>query len=285
MSVEPAKWDAMLRSCEVCPRRCKVDRLADRAGFCGVGRRALVSSSGPHFGEEPPLVGRGGSGTIFFAGCNLACEFCQNYDISHLRHGSPATPDRIAAMALSLETQGCHNVNFVTPTHVTPQMAEAVETARDRGLSVPIVYNCGGYELVETLRAVDGLVQIYMPDAKYWDADAAARLSRAEDYPEIMRAALKEMHRQVGDLEIVGGIARRGLLVRHLVMPNQVDQSIAILDFLADEIAPNTYVNVMPQYRPMYHAHQHPDIDRGINPREFDAAVVHARKRGLRLCR
>jgi len=273
----------MLRACVVCPRRCGVDRTAGETGFCGIGEAALVSSAGPHFGEEPPLVGRGGSGTIFFAGCNLACIFCQNADISHLRRGRPATPDEIAASALALERGGCHNVNLVTPTHVVPQIAQAIETARHAGLSVPVVYNCGGYESVRTLRMLAGLVQIYMPDAKYWNADTAKRLSQAPDYPEIMREAIQEMHRQVGDLEVVRGIARRGLLVRHLVMPGQTDQSLAILDFIAERVSEKTYVNVMPQYRPVYRACEHPDINRRPTPEEFRSVRDHALTLGLRL--
>ena len=278
-------WSEMLRRCEICPRRCGVDRLAGEIGFCGVGSEALVASFAPHFGEEPPLVAWGGSGTIFFAGCNLDCVFCQNHDISHERRGAPVDAERLAAMALSLQSRGCHNVNFVTPTHVVPRMAEAVELARRDGLTVPVVYNCGGYERVETLRALEGLVEIYMPDAKYWMPETAERLSAAPDYPGVMREALREMHRQVGDLEIVKGVARRGLLVRHLVMPGQLDQSVAILDFLADAISPNTYVNVMPQYRPVYRAHEFPEIDRYPTAREYESALAHARKRGLRLCR
>ena len=260
-----------------------MDRTKGETGFCGVATDALVSSAGPHYGEEPPLVGHGGSGTIFFAGCNLACAFCQNYDISHLRRGRPATPDEIAAMAVALERRGCHNINFVTPTHVTPQVAMAIEAARASGLEAPIVYNCGGYELSETLQALEGRVQIYMPDAKYWDPETARRLSKAPDYPDMMRGALKEMHRQVGDLEVVGGVARRGLLVRHLVMPGHAKESLAILDFLATEISPNTYVNVMDQYRPVYRACEHADINRRPTRREFETAYNHARDLGLRL--
>ena len=282
-AVEPGRWQTMLRRCEVCPRRCAVDRIAGETGFCGVGRQALVSSAGPHFGEEPPLVGAGGSGAVFLAGCNLACAFCQNYDISHMRRGRPASPQDIAHAALALERAGCHNINFVTPTHVAPQVAMAIETARAAGLSVPVVYNCGGYESVATLQALEGLIQIYMPDAKYWDSRTAARLSQAPDYPEVMRAALKEMHRQVGDLEVVRGVAKRGLLVRHLVMPGQVDQSLAILDFLAGEVSPRTFVNVMPQYRPVYRAGEHPDINRRPTHEEFEEAVARAQDLGLRL--
>jgi len=276
---------ALMESCALCPRRCGVNRLKDERGFCGIGRTPLVSSAGPHFGEEPPLVGLGGSGTIFFAGCNLGCVFCQNYDISHYRRGQAADAHSIADMMLALEQRGCHNVNFVTPTHVAAHVIEAVAIARERGLRVPIVYNCGGYESLEVLKLLDGVVEVYMPDAKYADAEHARRYSRAEDYPAVMKAALKEMHRQVGDLTIRYGIATHGLLVRHLVMPNNVAGSKEIIDFLADEISPNTYVNVMAQYRPTFKAAEFDAINRTITDEEFFAAREYAAKRGLRLAR
>ena len=274
---------AMMESCSICPRNCGVNRLQGETGFCGIGANPLVSSAGPHLGEERPLVGRGGSGTIFFAGCNLGCVFCQNYDISHNRRGQEATPASIAEVMGQLERMGCHNINFVTPTHVTPQVMEAIVIARDAGLTVPIVYNCGGYESLEVLQLLEGFIQIYMPDAKYADAEMAKRYSRAEDYPDVNQAALKEMHRQVGELEIAEGVATKGLLVRHLVMPNNVSGSKAIIDFLADEISPDTYVNVMDQYRPMFRASEFPEIARCPETEEFAAAHAYARKRGLRL--
>ncbi|MEW6360375.1 MAG: radical SAM protein [Planctomycetota bacterium] len=273
----------MMESCAICPRKCGINRMKGETGFCGIGTDAVVSSAGPHFGEERPLVGRGGSGTIFFAGCNLGCVFCQNYDISHHRRGQEATPQAIAKAMLQLEQMGCHNINFVTPTHVTPQIMDAILIARDNRLKAPIVYNCGGYESLEVLQLLDGFVQIYMPDAKYADAKMSKMFSRAEDYPEINRAALREMHRQVGDLEIVGGVATRGMLVRHLVMPNDVAGSKAVIDFLADEISPRTYVNVMDQYRPTFRAGEFPQIARHPKPEEFAAAYAYAQKRGLRL--
>ena len=274
-----------LACCEICPRRCRVDRLDGETGFCGTGARALFASAGPHFGEEPPLVGRGGSGTIFFAGCNLGCIFCQNYDISHGRNGEPVTPDDLARAMLRLERRGCHNVNFVTPTHVTPQIMQAIAMARGRGLSVPIVYNCGGYESLETLQALDGFIEIYMPDAKYADPEAARELSAAPDYPDVVLAALREMHRQVGDLVIENGIATRGLLVRHLVLPNGLAGSKPILDFLAHELSPNTYVNMMAQYRPCYRAHECDRIARPPTQQEFVEAYRYALRLGLRLAR
>jgi len=276
---------ASLARCELCPRRCGVNRLAGEFGFCGVGAEALFASAGPHFGEEPVLVGRGGSGTIFFAGCNLGCIFCQNHDISHGRNGRPVPPAAIARAMRRLEDMGCHNVNFVTPTHVTPQVMQAIAIARDDGLAVPIVYNCGGYESVDTLRALEGFVDIYMPDAKYADPEAARELSDAPDYPDVAFAALREMHRQVGDLAIQAGIATRGLLVRHLVLPNGLAGSRTILDFLANELSPNTFVNVMAQYRPCYRADRCARIDRGLTRQEFLEAYEYAARLGLRLAR
>ncbi len=191
---------ARLESCEICPRRCRVNRLQDERGFCRTGRKARVASSSPHFGEEPPLVGHSGSGTIFFCGCNLACVFCQNYDISQEDRGEEVRPEILAGMMLRLQDSGCHNINFVTPTHVVPQILEALVLARGGGLNVPLVYNSGGYDSVETLRLLDGIFDIYMPDAKYGRDDEAVRYSQAPDYTAIMKAAVQEMHRQVGDL-------------------------------------------------------------------------------------
>jgi putative pyruvate formate lyase activating enzyme len=273
---------AMLSPCRLCPRNCRADRLAGKTGFCGIGADALVSSYGPHFGEEPPLVGSGGSGTIFLAGCNLLCIFCQNFDISHGREGSRCPPGEIARIMMGLAGRGCHNVNFVTPTHVMPRLLEAVFIARDAGLDVPVVWNCGGYESVEALKRLEGHVEIYMPDAKFADARSAARLAHARDYFDVCKASIREMHRQVGDLRIDRGVARRGLLVRHLVMPGCGAESRAIIDFLADEISPDTYVNVMGQYHPEYHAGRDPVIGRRPTFEEIAAARDYARKRGLR---
>lgn len=277
---------ASLASCRICPRGCGVDRLSGELGFCGVGADALFASAGAHHGEEDVLVGRHGSGTIFFAGCNLGCIFCQNHDISHGRDGRPVSPDAIAAAMLRLQRRGCHNVNFVTPTHVTPQVMQAILIARDNGLAVPIVYNCGGYESLGTLRALEGFVDIYMPDAKYADGEAARELSAAPDYPEVMFAALREMHRQVDDLATDDqGIATRGLLVRHLVLPNGLAGSRQVLDFLARELSPHTYVNVMAQYRPCYRAHECRQVNRPPTRSEFLEAYGHAARLGLRLAR
>jgi len=272
-----------LRDCDLCPRLCRVDRAAGETGFCGIGADPVISSAGPHFGEEPPLVGRCGSGAIFFTGCNLGCVFCQNYEISHLREGRAVSESALADLMLRLQEQGCHNINWVTPTHQVPVIVAALELARGKGLRVPTVFNCGGYERVEILREIEGRVDIYMPDAKFWSADSARTYLNAPDYPEIMRNALKEMHRQVGDLVIEDGLAAKGLLVRHLVMPGGVAESLEILDFIAREISPDTYVNVMSQYRPSYRAHEFHPIARRITMEEFDTVRRHAEKLGLRL--
>jgi len=272
-----------LESCRLCPRGCGVHRLEDETGECRTGRRARLASFNPHFGEERPLVGRGGSGTIFFSSCNLLCSFCQNYDISHLNRGSDVDARRLAAPMVRLQEMGCHNINFVTPTHVVPQILEALAYAVDMGLRLPLVYNCGGYEKVETLKLLDGIIDIYMPDFKFWDAHWATAFCRAPDYPERAREALREMHRQVGILQIDrGGVAVRGLLVRHLVMPENVAGTRQIMRFLAEEISRETYVNVMSQYHPLYRADEDPRINRRITRREYIQALAWAREAGLR---
>ncbi|HHT9131665.1 MAG TPA: radical SAM protein [Candidatus Tripitaka californicus] len=273
----------LMSPCRLCPRNCKAQRLEGKKGFCGIAARAVVSSYGPHFGEERPLVGRHGSGTLFFAGCNLGCLFCQNYTISHYKEGEEVTVETLANIMLALQASGCHNINFVTPTHVTPQIMEALAIARDKGLRVPTVYNCGGYESVETLRLLEGAIDVYMPDFKYSEGRWAKRFSGAEDYPEVARAAFREMHRQVGDLVIEEGLAVRGLLVRHLVMPNGVAGSRAVIDFLAEEISPNTYLNVMEQYHPCYRAREFAEINRRITHDEYMEVYLYAKQKGLRL--
>jgi len=271
-----------LRECRLCPRQCGVNRLEDEQGFCQTGRRAMVSSAGPHFGEESPLVGSHGSGTIFFSSCNLLCSFCQNYDISHLREGAEVDAARLAEAMLQLARGGCHNINLVTPSHVVPQILEALVPAVEGGLNVPLVYNTGGYDAVETLELLDGVVDIYMPDFKFWDNAWAERLCWAGDYRERAMEALREMHRQVGDLEIDdSGIAVRGLLVRHLVMPGGVAGTEGVMRFLAEEISRNTYVNVMDQYRPCWEAQKTPAINRRITREEYEQALEAARQAGL----
>ncbi|HPH48384.1 MAG TPA: radical SAM protein, partial [Methanothrix sp.] len=244
-----------LACCDICPRCCAVDRLSDQRGFCRTGRLAGVASYTPHFGEEDCLVGRAGSGTIFFSGCNLSCLFCQNYDISQQEAGREVSPGNLAKMMLALQDCGCHNINFVTPTHVVPQILEALALAREGGLHLPLVYNSGGYESIETLRLLEGVIDIYMPDAKYGQDGPALKYSGAPDYVERMKSALKEMHRQVGDLVLdEAGIARRGLLVRHLVLPEGLAGTAEVVRFISQEISEYTYLNVMAQYHPAYQA-------------------------------
>ncbi len=273
---------ALMESCTVCPRRCRVNRVEDELGVCRVGRHARVSSAGPHFGEERPLVGLFGSGTIFMSGCNLRCLFCQNYTISQLEEGAATTAEELAGKMLALQRMGCHNINFVTPTHQTPHILEALPIAVEAGLSIPLVYNTGGYDEVETLRLLDGVFDIYMPDIKYSDSAPAGMLSGAKDYPEKAFAAVREMHRQVGELVMDGrGIAYRGLLVRHLVLPGGLSGTQKVVEFIAKELSRNTYVNIMEQYYPCFKAYQHPPLDRRITLAEYDEAVAMAREAGL----
>ena len=273
----------LLESCELCPRVCKVNRLKGEKGFCGIGAKAVVSSVGPHYGEESVLVGSGGSGTIFFAGCNLVCVFCQNYDISQLRHGNAVEITDVVSMMMQLQTRGCVNINFVTPTHVVPHVIESVFLARERGLTIPVVYNCGGYESIESLQLLEGTIDIYMPDAKYLNHDSSKEYSSAHDYPDVMKLALLEMHRQVGDLKVKDGVATRGLLIRHLVMPGNVACDKEIIDFIVNEISENTFVNVMEQYRPTLNAHNFPEINRPVTRQEFSNVYEYAKSQGLRL--
>jgi putative pyruvate formate lyase activating enzyme len=271
-----------LRHCTLCPRRCRVDRQAGELGACHTGALARVSSFGPHFGEEAPLVGSGGSGTIFFAGCNLACVFCQNDNLSHLCRGRERKPAEIARMMLELQDQGCENINFVSPSHVVPQILAALVLAAEHGLRLPLVYNAGGYDSVATLRLLDGVVDIYMPDMKYADENVAFRLSGVPDYVRRNHAALREMHRQVGDLELDDhGVARRGLLVRHLVLPNALAGTGAVARFVAGELSPDTYINVMDQYRPEYEAGRYSEVARPPTAAEYRSAVEETVGAGL----
>lgn len=272
----------LLENCRVCPRKCGVNRIKDEKGFCGMGRDLVVSSYGPHFGEEDVLVGKNGSGTIFLTGCNLGCAFCQNYDISHTKIGEKITPAEFANIMLKLEKTGCRNINFVTPTHFVPQILEAVDIAKDEGSRTPLVFNSGGYESVETLKLLDGIIDIYMPDAKFADSSVSKKLCNAPDYPEILKEALSEMHRQVGDLELdTSGIAVKGLLIRHLVLPNNQAGTNDIMHFIAEKISKDTYVNIMNQYRPLYEAKNFPEINRGITVDEYNKAIDIAKSVGL----
>jgi putative pyruvate formate lyase activating enzyme len=276
---------ARLEACDICARECGVNRrLSTEGAGCRTGERAIVSSYGPHFGEEEPLVGRGGSGTIFFSWCNLRCQYCQNYEISQVGTGQQVEPEDLAKMMLSLQSQGCHNINFVSPSHVVPQILAGLLIAAQAGLRLPLVYNTGGYDSLKTLALLDGVVDIYMPDAKYADPGVAQRYSKIRNYPAVNQAALKEMHRQVGDLTMDDrGVAQRGLLVRHLVLPDGLAGTAEVVRFLRDEISPNTYINVMAQYRPCYRAHGLPPLDRSITNQEYAEAVHLAQEAGLRL--
>ena len=277
------KLSASMVSCELCPRRCKARRLEGNDGVCRTGTRARVASYNPHFGEEAPLVGRSGSGTIFISSCNLLCSFCQNFEISHQNEGIEVKGEQLGTMMLQLADKGCHNINIVTPTHVIPQLLEGLVYAIDKGLHIPLVYNSGGYDSVETLRLLDGIFDIYMPDFKFWEGNVSAIYCQgAEDYPEVAKNAIREMHRQVGDLTLDNdGIAMRGLLVRHLVMPGGLAGTDRVMRFLAEEISLHTYVNVMNQYRPCGRAPDDPAIHRGLTPEEYREAVDAAKRAGL----
>jgi putative pyruvate formate lyase activating enzyme len=271
-----------LERCGVCPNFCGVDRLRGELGRCRVGPELRISSANLHFGEEPVLVGRGGSGTIFFTCCNLACVYCQNYDISQLDYGREITEGSLVQLMLDLQARGAENVNLVTPTHQAPQIFSALPKARARGLRLPIVYNCGGYENPEFLRQLDGLVDIYMPDCKYGDDEAAERYSGVKEYVRWSREALREMHRQAGDLELDDrGVARRGLLVRHLVLPGRLASSRRVIDFIAEEISRRTYFNIMDQYHPAYHAAEHKLLSRRVFRNEVEEVIAYAADRGL----
>jgi putative pyruvate formate lyase activating enzyme len=270
------------RACDLCARNCRVDRTTGRLGACRTGLQARVASHGPHHGEEDPLRGWRGSGTIFFTWCNLRCLYCQNHDISQSAAGGYLTSLQLARIMLELQASGCHNINLVSPSHVVAEILEALVIACEGGLSLPLVYNTGGYDSPQALALLDGVIDIYMPDMKYSDASVARRYSRIGRYPSVNRAAVLEMHRQVGDL-VIGddGLATRGLLVRHLVLPGGLAGTRAIVRFLADEVSPNTYLNLMDQYRPAFNARDHPPLDRRITREEFNAAVQLARQAGL----
>ncbi|NWF93347.1 MAG: radical SAM protein [Syntrophaceae bacterium] len=274
-----SRLEEFLRECRLCPRECRVDRSNGELGYCGAPSELMVSSAFPHFGEEPPLVGRHGSGTIFLTHCNLRCVFCQNYDISHFGRGERITSSEMARAMVRLQEMGCHNINFVTPTHYAPQIVASLLEAIEMGLRLPLVYNCSGYESIEVIQLLEGVIDIYMPDAKYMDPKFSEKFSNAPDYPEVLRKVLKEMHRQVGDLKInASGIAERGLLIRHLVMPNGIASSEAVLKFIAEEVSPHSYVNIMAQYRPEYKAHEYPEIDHRVTHKDYLEAIQIAKR-------
>jgi len=270
---------ARLESCNLCPHRCGVNRRKGERGFCRAGWEVEIGGYGPHFGEEEPLVGIHGSGTIFFSHCNMACVYCQNYEISQGYQAEKVTLEELARIMLWLQQRGCHNINLVTPTHYVPQIVAALALAARQGLRIPLVYNCGGYELVETLQKLEGIVDIYMPDFKYADPDIALRLSKAPHYPRYAKEALKEMQRQVGDLVLdKRGIAVKGLIIRHLVLPGGLAGTEEVMEFIAREISPTAYVNVMAQYYPAYEAYRYPPLNRRITREEYMEALEAARR-------
>lgn len=287
-NIQPDEWDkrintlySLMLKCKICPRECGVNRLNDETGFCRSGKDIIISSISAHFGEERPLVGSGGSGTIFLTNCNLGCIYCQNYEISHLGYGRKTSIKDLAESMLFLQNKGCHNINLVTPTHFTPQIVKAVKAASENGLAVPIVYNCGGYESVETIKLLDGIIDIYMPDIKYSNDQFAQEFSCAPDYFIKCRKAVKEMHRQVGDLKTEKGIAKRGLLIRHLVLPDDLAGSEKIMQFISGEISKDSYVNIMGQYHPAYNARNFDSLRRRPAIHEIDTAKNIAKRYGL----
>ena len=271
-----------LSICDVCAWECPVDRRSGKIGVCRTGELAKVSSYGPHFGEETPLSGTRGSGTIFFTRCNLRCQYCQNHDISQTDRGEELEPEAISSMMLELQSRGCHNINFVSPSHVVPQIMAAVLNAAQAGLRIPLVYNTGGYDSMSMLKLLDGVIDIYMPDMKYSDPAIARRFSKIRNYPQINQQAVKEMHNQVGDLIVdKSGIAMRGLLVRHLVLPNNLAGTVEVIRFLSEEISQRTYLNIMDQYHPAYKAHHIPDLNRRITTQEYQTAIDAAVTAGM----
>ncbi|MEM5811499.1 MAG: radical SAM protein [Candidatus Aenigmatarchaeota archaeon] len=272
---------SILECCELCPRKCHVNRLKGEKGFCRSGSELMISSFGPHFGEEPELVGIHGSGTIFLTNCNLLCVYCQNYEISHLGEGREVSLEEAAGMMLTLQKIGCHNINLVTPTHFSPQLVKAIKIAAEKGLKLPIVWNCSGYENVDVIKILEGVVDIYMPDIKYSNSESARKYSRAPDYFERCKEAVKEMHRQVGDLKVdERGIAYRGLIIRHLVLPNDLAGSEKILEFIAS-LSKDNYVNIMDQYMPCWKAFEFKELSRSITASEYLKIIKIAKKLGL----
>ena len=273
---------SILESCTLCPRECQANRLKGELGVCEAGSTLKVSSAFPHFGEEPPLVGQNGSGTIFLTHCNLRCVFCQNYDISHLGEGEEISPEEMAKYMVTLQKTGCHNINFVTPTHFVPQIVSALPKAIEMGLRVPLVYNCGGYESLKVIKLLENIVDIYMPDTKFADSEVARKYCNAPDYPDVSKKVLKEMHCQVGVLQVDRkGIAERGVLIRHLVMPEGLAGTEKVMRFIAEELSPDSYVNIMMQYYPQHMAYQYPELSRRITLEEFQGAIAIAISFGL----
>lgn len=276
-------FEKIYKTCTLCPHNCQINRFETKKGKCKSGEKAFVASFNAHFGEERPLVGTKGSGTIFFSSCNLKCVYCQNYDISQLKEGHNISSEQLSKIMLALQYNGCHNINFVTPTHMIVQILRALALAIDKGLNIPLVYNSGGYDSLKTIQKLDGIFDIYMPDIKYTNSTTGRELSKVDDYAEKCMEAVKEMHRQVGDLKINrNGLAYRGLLVRHLVLPTFIDESKKVMDFLRS-LSANTYVNVMDQYRPAYKAKHHSTINRKLSLDEYNEVLSYAKGLGLRI--
>jgi len=271
-----------LEKCDICPNNCNINRLKGEKGVCNTPDKLIISSYGPHFGEESPLVGNHGSGTVFFTNCNLKCVFCQNYEISQHGDGYEVSPDFLAAIFLSLQENRCHNINLVTPTHQIPGIVKAIFIAAREGLKIPIVYNSGGYDSMESLRLLEGIIDLYMPDFKYWDQKIALKLSKVREYPHFAREALKEMQRQTGCLVTdKHGIAQKGLIVRHLVLPENYAGTEEVVKFISNEISKDTYINIMDQYRPCFNAGKYSAISRPISNVEYKLAIENAKKYGL----
>lgn len=278
-----AELNKILEKCALCPRECKVNRIKNEKGYCKSGKNPMISSVSPHFGEEPELVGNSGSGTIFFTNCSLSCVFCQNYDISQQSLGDEITIGELAQHFLYLQKLGCHNINFVTPTHFVPQIVEALKIAIEKGFNLPLVYNSSGYDSLNVIKLCDGIFDIYMPDFKYGNDENAKKYSNAPDYFHIAKEAIKEMHRQTGDLTLdKNGIAQKGLIIRHLVLPNKIAGSFKVIEFILNEISKGTYLNIMDQYRPAYKAFEFAELNRRITAREFGETVDDFNKRRVR---
>lgn len=274
-----AELNEFLEPCRLCPRECGARRLSGEKGECGAARHAEIADYGPHFGEEPPLVGNRGSGTIFFAFCSLRCVFCQNFSISRGEDRYLVKTTELAEIMLKLQQMGCANINLVTPTHYIPQILEALLVACEHGLKLPLVYNCSGYERIEVLSQLDGIVDIYLPDIKYASEKIAQKYSRISDYPSVAKKAVKEMHHQVGDLVVdKEGVAVKGLLIRHLVMPEGLAGTAELMKFIAREVSPNCWINIMAQYHPTYLAHRYPEIDRRVSRKEYLEAITAAQE-------
>ncbi|MEJ6949774.1 radical SAM protein [Natronospora cellulosivora (SeqCode)] len=272
----------ILKDCKLCPHHCHVDRTKNETGYCQIGKEIIVASFAPHYGEEAPLVGNLGSGTVFFSSCNLKCIYCQNYDISHLREGSIVTVKELGKILIDLQNKGCHNINFVTASHMIHAVLASILEACKEGLKIPIVYNTGAYDDIEALKLLDGVVDIYLPDIKYSDENIALKYSKISNYIEIVKKAVKEMHRQVGDLKIEGGIAKKGLIVRHLVLPENLAGTKEVMDFISKDISEDTYLNIMDQYYPAYKAIDHDILNRRISREEYKEVLEIAEKAKLK---